>query len=116
MNNLAKLVIGIFLFQFASCAISKPATPAQIELIRKAMEGQLKDSYSAKFKDVRFGSGSSSNVICGEVNAKNSYGAYTGYVAFMAMYLISDSPSVILLQIDDDVGGGASIVCKRLGI
>lgn len=45
-----------------------------------AMRGTLKDPDSAKFKDVvRCGNGV---MVRGLVNAKNSFGAYTGFAAF----------------------------------
>lgn len=61
---------------------SKPQEAA----LRKALEDNLKDADSAKFRNLRFKRDDSGVVTaCGEVNAKNSYGAYNGYEPFMAM-------------------------------
>lgn len=55
---------------------------SNIELIDAAKDRvtrDLKDPDSAKFRGVKaFPNG----VVCGEVNAKNSFGAYTGFRAF----------------------------------
>lgn len=51
------------------------------------MEEKLKDASSARLKDVFFipQSEKGSYVMCGKVNAKNSYGAYAGYESFTGM-------------------------------
>lgn len=47
---------------------------------RQVLKHRLNDVDSAKFDGVyRFNSG----VVCGKVNAKNGYGAYTGYRRFI---------------------------------
>lgn len=52
------------------------------DALRGVVLAALKDPTSATFKDVRHvGSG---RAICGLVNAKNSYGAYIGFKAFVA--------------------------------
>lgn len=44
----------------------------------------LKDPESADFKDVHFYSGGGVPVACGEVNAKNGFGGFTGFERFVA--------------------------------
>lgn len=48
----------------------------------------LNDPYSAQFRDVwmvKFGEeGAVGSAVCGEVNARNGFGAYTGYQPFAA--------------------------------
>lgn len=62
---------------------SKPITsPAILEAIQKSVANDLKDPFSAQFQNIRQ---LPSGKICGEVNAKNSYGAYTGWTTFMTM-------------------------------
>nr|WP_295111768.1 hypothetical protein [uncultured Caulobacter sp.] len=46
---------------------------------KKLVAHDLKDPSSAQFRDVK----ASSQAVCGEVNAKNSYGAYTGFRHFI---------------------------------
>lgn len=47
-----------------------------------AKEG-LKDPSSAQFRNVRIVSWGSEKVVCGEINAKNSYGGYVGFKRFV---------------------------------
>lgn len=49
--------------------------------IKAQLTRQFKDPGSAQFRNV-FISGKSLKVLCGEVNAKNSYGAYNGFNRF----------------------------------
>lgn len=48
----------------------------------KAVAYSLKDPESAKFRNVRVSPYMGGYVVCGEVNAKNSYGGYTGFTRF----------------------------------
>lgn len=43
---------------------------------------QLKDPESARYRNLRFSTGVYGESLCGEVNAKNSLGGYTGYSFF----------------------------------
>ena len=93
-----------FLFAIASCAMLSgcahaqdapagggvPLPPAQLtngmqQAAETAVGGKLKDPYSAHYKDFRaYQQDSSTFIICGTVNAKNSYGGYVGDVPFIA--------------------------------
>lgn len=65
----------------------RPATEDEIALIRAAMQTDLLDADSAKFRDVKHDVGDKGGVtFCGLVNAKNSFGAYTGFKAFAAFF------------------------------
>lgn len=61
------------------------ATPEQaaIDKAKRALAYNLKDPESAKFRNVRAGLRGKDYMVCGEVNGKNSYGAYSGYRPFM---------------------------------
>lgn len=62
----------------SSRAIEKPEFK-EIIIAREAVKGTLKDPDSAKFQNERI----SGLLVCGEVNAKNSYGGYTGYKRYI---------------------------------
>ncbi|OEO24065.1 hypothetical protein AX279_19740 [Pseudomonas sp. J237] len=51
------------------------------ELARKNIKARLKDPESATFRDQFIGE---SGIPCGEVNAKNGFGGFTGYKRFLA--------------------------------
>ena len=54
---------------------------------REVLSSVLKDAHSAEIRDLnRLGS----DVLCGKVNSKNSYGAFAGFSRFV-IYKLSDS-------------------------
>lgn len=67
----------------------------EIEVLEAAKQNLtlgLKDPMSAQFKNVRLVDYNNGKVICGEVNAKNSYGGYIGFQRFIA------SPSEAVIE------------------
>lgn len=64
------------------------ASPAKalawMERDKSTIERMLKDADSAKFEDVFISFINDSPVTCGKVNAKNSFGGYTGFKEFIA--------------------------------
>ncbi|MAR55992.1 MAG: hypothetical protein CMM93_02310 [Rickettsiales bacterium] len=65
-----------------------------IYLTKKGLEKRLKDPDSAEYRNVRYNGGQPHSAVCGEVNSKNSYGGYTGFVPFFgvgdAVFMPSD--------------------------
>ena len=52
---------------------------------KNLLKSKLKDGKSARFKNVYFNVGKIGvPATCGQVNAKNSFGAYTGYIKFIS--------------------------------
>lgn len=52
---------------------------------KTAVERLLKDPGSAKFRSVLIVKNDGVEVVCGEVNSKNGFGAYTGYQYFLSV-------------------------------
>lgn len=52
---------------------------------KDTVRSKLKDPDSAEFRNVQFYSGGPSPSTCGEVNAKNSFGGFSGYERFIAV-------------------------------
>ena len=93
------------------------ATPPKLneKLLREAMESHLKDSDSAKFRSVRYLPGDTGGLwqMCGEVNAKNSFGGYVGFTRFFGV-VTKDSktpPYYIVMA----VGETADSMCMKNG-
>lgn len=63
-----------------------------LEKAREAVAESLKDPSSAQFRNVRLANYMGGKVICGEVNAKNSYGGYVGFTRFVASTTHSTLP------------------------
>ncbi len=91
----------------ATNAYSSDADQRDIEEIKVAMEDRLKDSESAKFKRVVI---LEDGTTCGQVNSKNSFGAYSGFEPFMALKLSTGKFYVM------DVGEPSRSVCKDRGV
>lgn len=64
------------------------ADPKRVEIAKSAVRNIMKDPESTRFGDgyqaYRLGNGD--DVICGSVNAKNSYGGYVGYSPFYVRF------------------------------
>ncbi|MFG0419745.1 hypothetical protein [Pseudomonas sp. SWI36] len=80
-------------------AAGTAASKADLTALKSAMEDKLKDAESSKFKDVRI---AKDGTTCGLVNAKNSYGAYSGFEPFIAMKL--STGKFFVLSIDEAAG------------
>lgn len=93
---IALLVIGA---PFAILALQQSDYSIE-EDARERLAMHLKDSDSARFRNVRW---MTSKSMCGEVNAKNGFGAYAGYSTF---YISGD-----VVWIDDDDMQLASTMC-----
>jgi hypothetical protein len=84
--------IMLFLLCFSAPGLAvAPATGRQDAQIIAAVKAKLKDPVSAQFRDIkRLDNGN----YCGWVNAKNSYGGFTGFSVF---YVRHDTNEVVLL-------------------
>lgn len=73
---------------------------AQLKNIQSAVMNSLKDPDSAKFGEIKGakseGMGADLITVCGWVNARNSFGGYTGMSPFMALYSIGAHKSDIV--------------------
>lgn len=74
------LVVAVAVFSMVGCGETEPSQEL-IEIknqrvAREFVQANLKDPKSAEFRNQKS--------LCGEVNAKNSFGAYTGFKRFIA--------------------------------
>lgn len=91
---------GVFLslaIVVAACAAGDPAETAA----REAVSAQLKDPFSAQFRNLRRHSPHTAG-WCGEVNAKNSFGGYVGWRLFSAIPQGDGSWSVWIVNGHDE--------------
>lgn len=74
--------IGLFVAAVAlGLAISTPES-YMLHDAEDAVENQLRDSSSATFRNVNVYKVSGKDIVCGEVNSKNGFGAMAGYSRF----------------------------------
>ncbi|MBT2145280.1 MULTISPECIES: hypothetical protein [unclassified Rhodanobacter] len=95
----------------------RAATPKELAAIKDSLQSTLKDADSLKFKDVDV-SLDSKGTLCGLLNAKNSYGAYVGYVYFFGAVFTEHlkEPVAMVLSIDDGDTNIAEQMCKKYGM
>lgn len=73
-----------------ACAPGNPLPPTTLQTpedaaVRNAIKGQIKDPESARFTALKAGRADDGSVlVCGFVNAKNSFGGYAGPRRFAA--------------------------------
>lgn len=83
--KMVMVIISSLLF-LTAC---KPTEEKAIELAKSEISHDMKDPLSTQFRDVvskKVGEkddGSIAMLVCGEVNSKNSFGAYSGYSPFV---------------------------------
>ncbi|EOX4081583.1 hypothetical protein ACM65P_002639 [Vibrio alginolyticus] len=73
---------------------------ATMTKVKEVVGNELKDADSAKYKEVF---NKDRITTCGLVNAKNSYGGYTGYKAFAIMHLPEDVSSSSMVIFDAEL-------------
>lgn len=76
----ATLVAAVGVTAAFQAGIIPGTEPALTKWARGEVRGLLRDPYSAVFSDERAGQ----DVVCGNVNARNAYGAFSGNAAFVA--------------------------------
>ncbi len=64
--------------------LEKNGQDKTIAAAQDSAKRSLKDPDSAKFQNIRIAEYDGGKVVCGEINAKNSYGGYVGYKRFVA--------------------------------
>ena len=98
MKNLALAALTIL--AVSACAVETdtivkreklPMSASQVQMVKTTIGRGLKDPRSAQYQNIRMvrntnQSGTSHTLVCGEVNAKNSYGAYVGFKMFVGRF------------------------------
>jgi hypothetical protein len=79
------IFFGVTLIVLAVLYFGIMREDSDIKLVKNYMKKDLIDPDSAKFRNVRKIVLDHKIVICGEMNAKNSFGAYIGYKKFRSL-------------------------------
>ena len=71
------------------------ASKAEIEKAKQGVRAQMKDPASVQFRNVRGYNKGGMALLCGEVNAKNSFGGYTGFdhFTYLAGHMFVNKPA-----------------------
>jgi hypothetical protein len=79
-------VIASTLLIFATvCHSKEPVENLSIATAKAAVSRKMKDPSSTQFRELTLYDHNGIMIVCGEVNAKNSYGAYDGYFPFVSV-------------------------------
>jgi|SaaInlStandDraft_5_1057022.scaffolds.fasta_scaffold363846_1 hypothetical protein len=98
--NKIYLLVAVIAFSLYGCGESEESLERgrQLNWIsagKHEVKIKLKDSNSAEFRNVFFNRGTDNiPMTCGEVNSKNSFGAYTGFQKFVS----AGKPELTFLQ------------------
>lgn len=94
----------------------RDATPDEVQAVTEALKARLKDPDSAKVSGVKVSA--DGKTACGFVNAKNSYGGYSGNSAFytMAFKNKSGQPVFAVIGVDSGSNTASAIMCEKDGI
>lgn len=84
----AVVFAGLIVAMCGQC-FAQAAPKVDERRLRVAFEEKLKDAESARFRDIKHASHETAGLwfVCGQVNAKNSFGAYEGFQPFYGMAL-----------------------------
>ncbi|MGY8590652.1 hypothetical protein QRO08_15945 [Paracidovorax citrulli] len=101
---------------FIGCTANAAPLPKINEAELRKEFTSLKDPDSAKFRNIKLAKTDTAGawVMCGEVNAKNSYGGYAGFGRFMGMLFTEGRKTTYLVMtIDND---SANVMCEKHGL
>lgn len=88
LRRWASSLIAVALLLLAACNPEYSGTPTQAEIgliqgTEAALRSKLKDPNGARFRRVFVSRSGGAIEVCGEVDALNSFGAYSGYQRFI---------------------------------
>lgn len=92
--NVSKYIILLCIFLFCTDIY---ADERLISEAKESLKSQLKDPYSVVFEKIFMSNGANgAPIVCGEFNAKNSYGGYVGNKRFN--YIKTDGKPIINIE------------------
>lgn len=105
------------LVQGASHTVREP-TKAELAAAKAALEDKLKDPDSLRMRKmmVKVDANNNPTTMCGEANAKNSYGGYVGYATFIVFMEKENGTIKAFGTIDDADLSNAQMMCSHAGI
>lgn len=107
-----RVMAASFEYHIFSTRISEKVA---LEQATKALADSMKDPEGARFRGVKFTLFEGRPIVCGEINGKNSYGAYVGYRWFAANHeaAVLESAGGRYPQIDAAANAGIRAACSQ---
>ncbi|MDB2605504.1 hypothetical protein N9Y41_02190 [Planktomarina temperata] len=113
-----KIITLLFTSAFvAACTNSMGYVPAKMTdqdkaLVQTGLRILLKDPSAAQVEELRlFTNPKGARMVCGRVNGKNSFGAYSGFQVF----LVTSAPGLSVNRPITAIGAVAAIDCSGAG-
>ena len=110
------LVLAIASSAAIAAPIAKPPKYNE-KALRAGLEEKLKDADSAKIKDITYSPTNNPKIwnICGSVNAKNGYGAYSGFGRFYGLVaeIEKGQPMYSISSVEND---SSNRMCEHFGL
>jgi len=96
--------------------LSQKEAMAFEESVKKILADKMKDPLSVQFRNIRQDrvGPKMATRLCGEFNAKNSYGAYTGFKYFAAIY--NEKITVFFQGFDKNLDFMPVSICNTKGV
>lgn len=86
------------------------ASAEQVSIAKEKAANSLKDPASAQFRNLfAISRGTGDDKVCGEINAKNSYGGYVGF----RMFYVSSDGDVLIESNEVGIGALPRLVCDK---
>jgi hypothetical protein len=108
-----KLLVGLGLAIACHSVVAQPTRVNEVAL-KAAMTTNLKDAESARFTEIRIKPlGNDLFMVCGQVNSKNSFGAYAGFTPFMSLAVAQPKAKSISTFVSTTLGDVAELRCAQ---
>lgn len=124
MRALSAIAVGMLLSGCAPVGQQAPElkllapvalNAAQTDAVEAGVRHGLKDPASAQFRNMRAGQNGESVTVCGEVNARNSFGGFAGFSPFIGMlskHKDTGKPAFIVISMEST--GNGPIITRKL--
>lgn len=90
-------------------------TPAELKMVQDAVQYRMKDPSSTTFRNIGAVQKPDGSIrVCGEVNSKNSFGGYSGFMPFSGT-ISSGSFSIMTIASNAETAGFVARSCSYLG-
>lgn len=115
------LLLALLMPLAAAADDLRPATQAEIELLRKGMKNKVHDAGNAVFRNVKLGGGGYATTMCGQVSVRSSDGKYESFRTFLGAHAISDpnNPYVVVVSVREFYSEEVSLfeleLCEKQG-
>ena len=105
------LFMGLIAFMPLALVATEYNEKTLIEKSKKHVLNQLKDPDSAKFRNIYV---IDKSLVCGEVNAKNSYGGYNGFTFYYTLVMADNGQLETVLRNPDGKYNIGGVLCKQI--